>query len=223
MRRPRGDERRDVCGGQPREQRKRRPSFRVIAGSSNRATGRHSWPSLTKGPCRRRGADPSTRQGALGPRGPLRHLIVDRDPLYTAQFESVLAAASRRLVRLPPRSRGSVALTVSRLSAASIAFSRRRGGSPSKRRGGAAWRSVAAARANSDGISVPRPSSTRSSGAARGDRACGHRDPPPQGTRSTSTSRDVDSRATCQTVEGSTEPLNGEVLRRSREVVTGAR
>jgi transposase InsO family protein len=33
-----------------------------------------------------------------------RHLIVDRDPLYTAQFEAVLASAGVELVRLPARS-----------------------------------------------------------------------------------------------------------------------
>jgi putative transposase len=39
--------------------------------------------------------------------GPLRgfgHLIVDRDPLYTAHFESLLASAGIGLVRLPARS-----------------------------------------------------------------------------------------------------------------------
>jgi putative transposase len=39
--------------------------------------------------------------------GPLRacaHLIVDRDPLYTAQFRSLLASAKVRLVRLPANS-----------------------------------------------------------------------------------------------------------------------
>lgn len=38
---------------------------------------------------------------------PLRafgYLIVDRDPLYTAQFESLLASAQVSLLRLPPRS-----------------------------------------------------------------------------------------------------------------------
>jgi putative transposase len=39
--------------------------------------------------------------------GPLRgfgHLIVDRDPLFTAQFESLLASACVELLRLPARS-----------------------------------------------------------------------------------------------------------------------
>jgi transposase InsO family protein len=39
--------------------------------------------------------------------GPLRgfgRLIVDRDPLYTAQFQRVLADADIKLVRLPPSS-----------------------------------------------------------------------------------------------------------------------
>jgi putative transposase len=34
----------------------------------------------------------------------LRHLIVDRDPLYTAQFRSLLQAAGVRVLRLPARS-----------------------------------------------------------------------------------------------------------------------
>jgi putative transposase len=33
-----------------------------------------------------------------------RHLIVDRDPLYTKQFENVLASANVDLLRLPARS-----------------------------------------------------------------------------------------------------------------------
>ena len=33
-----------------------------------------------------------------------RHLIVDRDPLYTAQFERTFAAAGVELIRLPPSS-----------------------------------------------------------------------------------------------------------------------
>jgi transposase InsO family protein len=33
-----------------------------------------------------------------------RHLIVDRDPLYTVDFESTFAAAGVELIRLPPRS-----------------------------------------------------------------------------------------------------------------------
>jgi putative transposase len=39
--------------------------------------------------------------------GPLRgfcYLIVDRDPLYTAHFESLLASARVSLLRLPPQS-----------------------------------------------------------------------------------------------------------------------
>jgi putative transposase len=32
------------------------------------------------------------------------HLVVDRDPLYTTRFESLLACAGITLVRLPPRS-----------------------------------------------------------------------------------------------------------------------
>jgi transposase InsO family protein len=39
--------------------------------------------------------------------GPLRgfsHMIVDRDPLYTAQFESLLASAGVQVVQLPARS-----------------------------------------------------------------------------------------------------------------------
>jgi transposase InsO family protein len=33
-----------------------------------------------------------------------RHLIVDRDPLYTAHFKAVLASANVELLRLPARS-----------------------------------------------------------------------------------------------------------------------
>jgi hypothetical protein len=33
-----------------------------------------------------------------------RHLIVDRDPLYTAHFKAILASANVELLRLPARS-----------------------------------------------------------------------------------------------------------------------
>jgi hypothetical protein len=34
----------------------------------------------------------------------VRHLIVDRDPLYTEQFETILASGAVELLRLPPSS-----------------------------------------------------------------------------------------------------------------------
>lgn len=41
---------------------------------------------------------------AAGPLTGFRHLIVDRDPLYTAHFRSLLAAAGVRLLYLPAQS-----------------------------------------------------------------------------------------------------------------------
>jgi hypothetical protein len=42
---------------------------------------------------------------AAGPLTGFAHLIVDRDPLYTAHFRSLLQVASVQLLRLPSRSR----------------------------------------------------------------------------------------------------------------------
>jgi len=47
---------------------------------------------------------PSGRPVADGFLKGTRHLLVDRDPLYTAHFKSILASAGVELLRLPARS-----------------------------------------------------------------------------------------------------------------------